>query len=688
MNMKTKAVMAFCLMITGLFEANAQSLRGKVIYISPIEEVRIKFGSVIENYSFVNKLESENFKMKVVNNRSVVISSLNKYFKSTNLVITENKNTHLFILRFKDQLEDPETLYDFSTREKLLSEIQKIASADNLPNWNSYVKLPTTQPANIMDEAPKVELDSAQNELDNRYADFLTRANKSYLDKNYDEAKGLYTAALALKPDDSLCISQLKVIQLTNDLIKLEEQETAVRISDSKPAQSAPEQQQPDTNHADLIARADKAYMQGSYDEAHGLYTAALMLKPGEDWSSSQLNKIQLARDSIKLEEQKAAELLAKKKDIAEAEQVELDKKYADLVTLAGQSYRNKNYDEAAGLYTAALVLKPTDSWCISQLAKIKSSRDSVRLEQQRAADQLQSTMKENAKAGQKTLDAKYTDLVALANKEYTNKNYDESIGLYKAALLLKPGDTWCASQLNAIQTARIGAQQKAAKAESQIQASKNVAATPIPEQPEPKSDTRLAQLISSANKAYVARKYEEATELYSTALKLKPNDTWCISQLNSIQTLKALHEQKGLSTQHATLTARANKAYVARKYDEASKLYLAALKLIPDDAWAISQLKTIQNTTGAINRKNREGVEELQAAMKIYTKQGQKQPGRKFTELVTLANNAYIIRKYEEANDLYSVALRLEPNDEWCMAQLNIIKSVKSHSRPKITRR
>ena len=127
MNMKTKALLAFCLMITGLFETNAQSLRGKVIYISPSEEVRIRFGSAIENYSFVNKVESQNFKMKVVNNRSVVITSLNKYFRSTNLVITENKNTHLFILRFKDQLEDPETSYDFSTREKLLSEIQKIA---------------------------------------------------------------------------------------------------------------------------------------------------------------------------------------------------------------------------------------------------------------------------------------------------------------------------------------------------------------------------------------------------------------------------------------------------------------------------------------------------------------------------------------------------------------------------------
>lgn len=713
MNMKTRSVLAcFCLIITGLPEANAQSLRGKVIYVSQSQEVMIRFGSAIENYSFVNKEESQNFNVRLIKSRTFVVKGVQENLKSSNLVITENANTHLFILVFKDKLSNNELAYDFSTKEKLLSEIKKIPSSADGTNKNNYVKNIPAQTSNAI-ETPKAEVDSAQKQLDTRHAQLVARADTLFQEEDYDEAKRLYTAALDLKPDDSLCISQLKVIELTADLQKLKEQETTDPIANTQPVQPvtvAPEQKQLDDKYADLIARGWQAYVKANYDEANGLYTAALLLKPNDSLSISQLKLIQIVRDSIKFEEQQAkleeekaaADKLAKQKAAAEAEKAELDKKYTDLITLANRSYKNANYDEAIGLYSAALVLKPTDNWCVVQIGKVRNSKDSLQLQQQRTADQLRMAMKEKALAEQKalaerkalaeqkTLDNKYTDLVALANKAYASRNYDESIGLYKAALLLKPNDSWCTGQLNVAQAARTRAQQKTLQAEHSSQGTMKVTAASMEKQPDVinNTNTRFADLISSANKAYVARKYDDATELYSAALKLKPNDSWCVSQLKSIQTLTDLHEQKSLTTKHTTLTVRANKAYVARKYDEANQLYIEALKLIPDDPWCISQLKTIQNTTGVINRNNRERVEELEAAMKVHTKQGQKQPARKFMELVALANNAFVIRKYEVAHDLYSVALRLQPNDDWCMAQLNIIKSVKDPSKPKITRR
>jgi hypothetical protein len=145
--------------ITIAMPAAAQSLRGKVIYVSPSQEVKLKFRSNVENYSFVNKNESSFFKTKVTGSRNVMINSVGPNFRASNLVITEGENTHLFILAYKNSLDAAETVYDFSSKDKLQSEAQRLA-AKGVPAKQGYVKQapeqPVTPPVTLTTDRPEV----------------------------------------------------------------------------------------------------------------------------------------------------------------------------------------------------------------------------------------------------------------------------------------------------------------------------------------------------------------------------------------------------------------------------------------------------------------------------------------------------------------------------------------------------
>ncbi|HYF32966.1 MAG TPA: hypothetical protein VD993_17700 [Chitinophagaceae bacterium] len=125
------------LVIIGIHPSGAQSQRGKIIYVHPAQVVKLKFRSAVDNYSFVNKEESRLFNIKLANSRTFLINSLAQPARSSNLVITEGENTHLFILVYKGNLNaDTELVYDFSNRNK---------SSTTSPNTTAALKQ-TPQP--------------------------------------------------------------------------------------------------------------------------------------------------------------------------------------------------------------------------------------------------------------------------------------------------------------------------------------------------------------------------------------------------------------------------------------------------------------------------------------------------------------------------------------------------------------
>ena len=104
----------------------AQSMVGKKIFVSPSQEVMIKFPAVITNYNIQNKESANLFETRITNNRNLSINSNIPNFKSTNLVVNEGGNTHIFILEYKEVLDGmKESLYDYSKRKTATAEAKK-----------------------------------------------------------------------------------------------------------------------------------------------------------------------------------------------------------------------------------------------------------------------------------------------------------------------------------------------------------------------------------------------------------------------------------------------------------------------------------------------------------------------------------------------------------------------------------
>src|SRR5687767_768998 len=98
------------LLLTGIFmtlssSLSAQSMVGKKIFVSPTQEVMIKFPAVITNYNIQHKESANLFETRITNNKNLSINSNIPNFKSTNLVVNEGGNTHIFILEYKEALD-------------------------------------------------------------------------------------------------------------------------------------------------------------------------------------------------------------------------------------------------------------------------------------------------------------------------------------------------------------------------------------------------------------------------------------------------------------------------------------------------------------------------------------------------------------------------------------------------------
>jgi hypothetical protein len=375
---KIKAPFLFILAIMVWLQAGAQSLRGKVIYISPAQEVKLKFRSPIEHYSFVNKIESTRFNIKPSGSRNLQINSLAPNFRSSNLVITEGGNTHLFILAYKDQLDAAtETTYDFSSKEKLEAETQKMntrtrtapviqtvykepaAPAKPTPdttevapapqvqttarvevppvsspavNTSKSVVIPASKPVAVPASKP------APSETD-LYKDEISKGDRAFMQKDYASARTSFLAAQQLRP--SAKYPALKLSQIDEMEVKKGSPPAKVRAAASKPlAQNKPvevsESRLAQTNDSirydTYIHLADStAWIAKDYNKSLRWYDSAQRLKPQSTYPANQVKvvkQLQAERDVVTARKRRTAAFNGSMELYRKADALRLERKY------------------------------------------------------------------------------------------------------------------------------------------------------------------------------------------------------------------------------------------------------------------------------------------------------------------------------------------------------------------------
>ena len=274
-------------------------------------------------------------------------------------------------------------------------------------------------------EAEEERLLREQQERDQRYADLITAADAAFNANEFDQAATDYNAALEVKPEESYPQEQLAEIDrlkaelaAQDEAARLAEQEAEaerLRLEEEERRRREMEADA-ETRYNTHIAMADQAYTAGDLDLARSEYTAALGVKPEEQYPQDRIAEIdaELARIAAEEEARRLAELqadeearLAAERDSlerAEAEarrlaeeedrrrregEREVQRQYDEAIAAADLALAEKRYEEARSSYAQASDIKPEETYPltkIDQIDKLLEEMERQRIEAELAA--------------------------------------------------------------------------------------------------------------------------------------------------------------------------------------------------------------------------------------------------------------------------------------------------------------
>jgi len=351
-----------------------------------------------------------------------------------------------------------------------------------------------------------------QKALDDQYKTVIANADKLLVSKMLEQARNEYVNAGNLKPAE----------QYPRDRIA----EIDKALGDIA-AQKALDEQ-----YAKTVADADKLFVEKTYDQARSLYVNAGNLKPAEAYPKTRIGEI----DKI------FADL---------AKQKALDDEYASTIANADKLLGEKTFEPARVEYQKASGLKPAEQYPKTKIAEI----DKV------LADQ----------ARQKAIDDQYGTAVAVADKFFGEKDYDQARTAYLNAGKIKPGEQYPKDKLAEITTILAElAKQKAL-------------------------DDQYKTIIANADKLLASKMLEQARNEYVNAGNLKPVEQYPRDRISEIdKALGDIAAQKALDEQYAKTVADADKLFVEKTYDQARSLYVNAGNLKPAEVYPKTKIGEI----------------------------------------------------------------------------------------------
>jgi hypothetical protein len=237
-----------------------------------------------------------------------------------------------------------------------------------------------------------------------KYDSLVKIGDAAFKTKDYSNARSAYNGALQVKSAEQYPKDQLAAI----DKALADQDASAKKDAQLKAVQA---------KYDSLVKVGDDAFGTKDYSPARAAYTAALQVKPNEQYPKTQLAAI----DKALADDANAAKKAAMQK-ITQA-------KYDSIIKLADKAFNKKDFSGALPLYTNASQLKPTEQYPKDQIAAINKQN------QQQAAN-----------------DAAYNRLISTGNQNYYTKHYSEALTAYKQALDLRPGDSYAKKRILEIQ--------------------------------------------------------------------------------------------------------------------------------------------------------------------------------------------------------------------------------------------
>ncbi|MEO8590168.1 MAG: hypothetical protein ABI432_12415 [Flavobacteriales bacterium] len=620
----------------------------------------------------------------------------------------------------KDQLAAIATKRDEAARKaeeaRLAKELEEkykaaLVSADaafKAANWDAATakyteagalkpeeKYPKDQLALIVtkrdEAAQKAEAERLAKELKEKYQAAIRDADLAFNGARYEDATAKYTEASGLKPEEKYPKDQLALIQKKLD-------ELAMKSEEERKAKELEEQ------YKAIIIAADAAFNAAQWEEAVTKYTEASTMRPAERYPKDQIAAIARKKDELakKAEEERQArelderyqgiiaaadaafnaeqwteatakyteaagvkpqemhpkERIATIKDrmaAAEAKrkQDELDAKYQAAIAEADAAFGKEDFTKAKTGYQEASTLKPQERYPKDRLAEIEAHI----AEQARLAEE---------KRKQEELETRYTALIRKADQSFDAKKLAEALNDYRDALQLKPGEAHPQERITAIEQQLDAAAQ--AKAEEDRLAREKQ-----------DRDRRYSELITTADRAFGSKQYEEARGAYSDALGVKPDERHPQDRLVEIERILGdLARQAGLDREAADREAaeRARKAEADRLAAELAaadkaKLDEEARRRQMEDAEAErARLEAERLAREQMDAEARRLLEEKER----LEREGAKAIEERYRSTIVAADEALAAKEYDRARGIYAEASDLKPNETYPLAKIDQI--------------
>lgn len=562
------------------------------------------------------------------------------------------------------------------------------------------------------EQKPKDQIEIArqkkQDDLDQadklkRAKELVVKGDAAMPTKKYDEAIDFYQQSLDLV-DDAATKKKLDAAKEAKKAEELANQEKEAK----------------EKQYNDLVAEADNLFSNSNWEKSIEKYQAASLLKPTE---KHPINQIALAKQKIELDKKNA----------------ELNKKFADLMTQGENEMTAQTYDKAILTYEAALKLKPEEQKPKDQIelarTKIKENLDQAALmkrvnefiakgdasmplkkyndainfyqqaydlkndpEIQKKIDAAKKAKEDEELALQNAAEkeAKYKELIAEADNEFTASKWQNAIDKYEAALKIKsdkyPTDRIAAAKQKIAAEAASEADKLAKYKAAMDLGIKDYSAGEFdksivnfenalnfkPEDPQAKEyiekakkekEAKTAQLrkmyddiIRQADKDFDAKNYADAKGYYERASRIFSTEQHPKDRLIEIE--KKLAEEKDYAAKklkYDEIIKKADIEFNAAKYDASIALYQAAIAVL-DEQYPKDQIEKA-------NAKKQELADKAAS---------QAQLENEYKELIKQADAAFTAKDYDNALNLYTDAKSKKSTEKYPVDQIAKINAIK----------
>jgi tetratricopeptide (TPR) repeat protein len=539
----------------------------------------------------------------------------------------------------KDKIKEIDLIFAALEKQKEQDKqyLDIIAAADKLLTDKSY------QPAKVQyqsalklkpgEKYPQdriTEIDLAlsdlvkQKALDDQYAAAVSKADKSFASKTWDQAKTDYSSASSLKPNETY--PKDKIAEIEKILADLAKQKII------------------DDQYAGIIAGADKLLEAKTYADARTEYSKAGELKPSENYPKTKIAEID--RILAAIEAQKS-----------------LDEQYNGLIEKADRLLADKSYEQAKTEYQNAAVVKPAEAYPKGKIIEINAVLAEI--------------------AKKKALDDQYASAIANADKLLADKSYQPAKVQYQSALKLKPGEKYPQDRITEIDLALSDlAKQKAlddqytlvltkadksfaAKIWDQAKTDYTAASALKPNESYPKDkiveidkivadlakqkaiDDQYAGIIAGADKLLEAKTYADARTEYGKAGDLKPTEAYPKTKIAEIDKILAdIEAQKSKDEQYKGLIDKADKLLADKSYEPAKTEYQNAIAIKPAEVYPKGKIEEIDKVLAEIAKKK--ALDDLYAST------------------ITGADKLLADKSYELAKAGYQKASLLKPDEKY----------------------